>query len=100
LSWFYQNIMNPEKGEALAQVKRGHVAKLPIAQGSKSQQDRMIELVDVMLTLHERLLAAKSTAQKEVIQRQIDAVDAQIDSLVYKLYGLSRDEIRIVEELK
>ncbi len=29
LNWYYQNILNPEKGEALAQVKRGHLAKLP-----------------------------------------------------------------------
>ncbi|MBM4033564.1 MAG: endonuclease [Planctomycetes bacterium] len=30
LNWFYQNVLNPEKGEALAQVKRGHLAELPI----------------------------------------------------------------------
>ncbi len=30
LNWFYQRILNPEKGEALAQVKRGHLAQLPI----------------------------------------------------------------------
>lgn len=30
LNWYYQQVMNPEKGEALAQVKRGHIAKLPI----------------------------------------------------------------------
>lgn len=32
------------------------------------------------------------------IQGQIDATDAQIDRLVYALYGLTDDEIRIVEE--
>ena len=30
-------------------------------------------------------------------QRQIDATDAQIDALVYDLYGLTEDEIRLVE---
>ena len=29
---------------------------------------------------------------------QIDATDRQIDQLVYELYGLTDDEIRIVEE--
>jgi len=28
----------------------------------------------------------------------IDATDRQIDQLVYELYGLTEDEIRIVEE--
>ena len=29
LSWYYQNIVNNEVGEALAQVKRGHLEILP-----------------------------------------------------------------------
>jgi hypothetical protein len=34
---------------------------------------------------------------KELIQRQIDATDKQIDKLVYELYGLTEDEIKIIE---
>lgn len=36
-------------------------------------------------------------AQKEIIQRQIDATDAEIDRLVYELYDLTPEEIAIVE---
>jgi len=32
------------------------------------------------------------------LQRQIDATDRQIDRLVYELYGLTEEEIKIVEE--
>ena len=31
------------------------------------------------------------------LQRQIEATDGQIDALVYELYGLTEDEIKIVE---
>jgi len=34
---------------------------------------------------------------KYKLQRQIDATDAQINKLVYELYGLTEEEIRIVE---
>jgi hypothetical protein len=34
---------------------------------------------------------------KTPLQRQITATDHQIDKLVYELYGLSDDEIAIVE---
>jgi len=34
---------------------------------------------------------------KEMIQSQIQATDAQIDRLVYELYGLNEEEIKIVE---
>ncbi len=37
---------------------------------------------------------------KTAIQRQIDAADAQIDRLVYGLYGLTEEEIGIVEEAR
>ncbi|MFQ5857384.1 MAG: Eco57I restriction-modification methylase domain-containing protein [Anaerolineae bacterium] len=32
LNWFYQTIINPEEGEALAQVKRGHLAQSPVCE--------------------------------------------------------------------
>lgn len=31
------------------------------------------------------------------LQRQIEAADDEINRLVYKLYGLTDDEVRIVE---
>ena len=50
-----------------------------------------------MLRLHKQLAAAKSAAQKAILQRQIDATDAEIDRLVYDLYGLTAEEIALVE---
>ena len=35
---------------------------------------------------------------KELYERQIKLVDAQIDRLVYDLYELTEEEIRVVEE--
>jgi len=33
-----------------------------------------------------------------LLQRQIDKTDKQIDQLVYELYGLTEEEIKIVEK--
>ncbi|MCK4394244.1 hypothetical protein KAX17_15195 [Candidatus Bipolaricaulota bacterium] len=38
-----------------------------------------------------------SVHAKSLIQRQIDAIDKQIDHLVYELYSLTKEEIKIVE---
>lgn len=79
------------------------VSKLPIRRvdfskpADKTAHDRMVKLVDSMLGLHKQLTTAKSAAQKAVIQRQIDATDAEIDRLVYDLYDLTGGEIAIVE---
>ncbi len=60
--------------------------------------DRMVELVQRMLDLHKQLAAARIPDDKERLRRQIAATDQQIDQLVYELYGLTPEEIKIVEE--
>ena len=60
----------------------------------------MIELVERMLGLHKQLAVAKTEYARTNLQRQIDATDAQIDKLVYELYELTPDEIKIVESEK
>jgi type I restriction-modification system DNA methylase subunit len=54
-------------------------------------------LVDRMLALHKHLTTAKTDHEKTAIQRQIPATDREIDNLVYELYGLTEEEIAIVE---
>jgi hypothetical protein len=50
-----------------------------------------------MLKLHQDLPKAKTPHEHESIRRQIAATDKQIDELVYQLYRLTDEEIRIVE---
>ncbi len=58
----------------------------------------MVKLVESTLALHKQLSGAKSEQEKAVIQRQIDATDSEIDKLVYKLYGLTAEEIAVIED--
>jgi len=62
-----------------------------------ARHDQMVTLVQRMLDLHKELAAEQNPQVKTVLQRQIEATDAQIDRLVYELYGLSEEEIAIVE---
>ncbi len=52
---------------------------------------------DQMLTLDQWLQEARTPHEQTLLQRQIEATDRQIDSLVYELYGLTAEEITIVE---
>jgi hypothetical protein len=87
----------------LAQVQLPALSQLPISQinfsdpADKSRHDRMVELVERMLALHKQLAAAKIEHEKTALQRQIETTDRQIDALVYELYGLTEEEIKIVE---
>ncbi|MCX6842999.1 MAG: hypothetical protein NTX53_12035, partial [candidate division WOR-3 bacterium] len=63
----------------------------------KARHDRMDESVEMMLKLHKDLPKAKTPHEQESLQRQIAATDKAIDALVYELYGLTEEEIKVVE---
>jgi len=57
--------------------------------------DRLVILVRRMLALSQQLGEAKSPPAKTPIERQIHATDAEIDRLVFELYGLTEEEMQI-----
>ncbi len=77
------------------------MAKVPIRPinfsdpADKARHDRMVSLVERMLDLHKR--TPRTPQEQEMVKREIESTDRQIDALVYELYGLTDEEIRIVE---
>ncbi len=102
LGTLYDNLTK-EKGRVFAQVKLSKIKQLPIRlidfsdPADVARHDKMVALVEEMLELHKRLAAAKSDADKQRLQRAIAVTDKKIDALVYELYGLTAEEIKIVE---
>ena len=98
-----QATSTPFRGGYLA-LNRQYIEQLPIRRidftnkSDKSRHDRVVELVERMLALHEQLPQAQTDQDKAVLERQIATVDRQLDQLVYELYGLTEEEIAIVEE--
>lgn len=83
---FYYQTLNPEKGEALAEVKKENVEKLLIKNIPLQEQQPFITLVDQVLAAKQRDHAADTRA-----------LENEIDWRVYALYGLTEEEIAIVE---
>ena len=63
----------------------------------KAQHNKMVSFVEQMLALNKKIELAQTPQEKERLKRQITVTVQEIDSLVYELYGLNDDEIRIVE---
>ncbi len=99
---FIYTLMNPEKGEALAEVKKEHVEQLPIRvidfskPEDRRRHDEMVALVERMLDLHRRLPQAHEH-DRTLIERQIRDTDRRIDLLVYDLYALTPADISLLE---
>ena len=102
LSYRFKSIGKLKSGGIYEYFWNG-VSKLPIRRinfsdpADNARHDRMVQMVEQMLSLHKQLASSRTSHDKTLIQRQIDATDRQIDRLVYGLYGLTADEIGIVE---
>jgi len=64
---------------------------------NKARHDQIVKMVTRMLDLNKQLPKSRTPQSKTVIQRQIETTDRQIDELVYELYDLTKEEIKIVE---
>ncbi|MEK8021218.1 MAG: TaqI-like C-terminal specificity domain-containing protein, partial [Candidatus Parabeggiatoa sp.] len=64
----------------------------------KANHDKIVQLVEQMLALDKQIAAEKAPQTKTLLKRRIDATDKQIDEWVYQLYGLTAEEIDIVEK--
>ena len=60
----------------------------------KARHDKLVALVDNMLEPQKKYHDAKMDHDKKLYERQIKMVDAQIDRLVYGLYGLTEEEVK------
>jgi hypothetical protein len=65
----------------------------------KQQHDEIVALVDEMLQLQKDYAQAEreKEGRRHPLKRRIDEVDAAIDRRVYNLYGLTEEEIQVVE---
>jgi hypothetical protein len=93
--------LNPERGEALAEVKKKHVEILPVPpidlsdKQMKKMHDHLVELANQMLAVKERVL--ESVVHRGIHEQRIGILEKEINKLVYQLYGLTAGEIAIIE---
>jgi len=99
ISYLYINQVTQATKDDFPQVTIKDILSLPFPAVSKDDalHNHLVQLVEQMLALHKQLSEAKTGHEQTMIQRQIDATDQQIDKLVYELYELTPEEIKIVE---
>jgi len=103
LSYLYVNTSAIATKDDFRQTTLAELRRLPIPfpdftnKADKSRHDKLVVLVDKMLGLMPKLRAATAESEKAVLQNAVTATDQEIDKLVYELYGLMPDEIKLVE---
>lgn len=80
-------------------LKGVDLVKIPIRLPSKFQDQKIISFVNQMLSFQKKLHEENPSGnEKEGLERQIKNVDYEIDQEVYKLYGITAEEQKIIEE--
>lgn len=74
----------------------GYVGKIPVPNIGLDDQEPFIDLVEQIAIL---------TSSKEYLndvdkRKKVQMLENQIDQMVYKLYGLSQDEVKVIEYIK
>ena len=83
--WFFQSTA-PTSGMGTLRWKKVYVERLPIPKISATKQQPFVKLMDQILQAKATNLAADTSA-----------LEAEIDRLIYRLYGLTEEEIATVE---
>jgi len=88
--WLYFN--GKKKGELLELLYKP-VSEIPIKIISKTEQMPFVEMVDQILAITKNQDYLKNPQKQEKVKE----MEREIDRMVYQLYGLTKEEIRIVE---
>ena len=71
----------------------------PVYKANKEQQKEIVVLVDKMIFFNKELHETPENSDKwDSIKSEIEKTDKKIDQEVYKLYDLTADEIKIIED--
>lgn len=97
ITWYHHK-RNPKAQKGLfPKVLVSDLSNLPIRIPSESLSKRLVAAVTSVITLKDNAYKNQTPDEKNRLQRQIDSTDREIDRLVYELYELTDEEIKIVE---
>ncbi|WP_302279373.1 Eco57I restriction-modification methylase domain-containing protein [Brachyspira pilosicoli] len=97
LYWWFFTKNNMTLGSSGIRMLAMYIETLPIPEVDKDTESKLVNLVDSIIDLNKKLSSEKNPNTVEMLNARIQAVDKAIDKIVYSLYGLNDDEIRIIE---
>lgn len=71
---------------------------IPIPEPDKDTESKLVNLVVNIIDLNKKLSSEKNPNTIEMLNTRIQTVDKAIDKIVYSLYNLTDEEIRVIEE--
>ncbi len=92
--WLYHK--GKKQGEQL-QIDKAPLLEIPLIH---KEDEQIVKNVELLIKLNKKLKSINLEREKEIIAKQIYALEKQIDNVVYDLYGLTNKEIEFVGRKK
>ena len=97
LTWFFLQKTGTSLRGGYFRFKTKYLEPFPLPDLDEQSAQKLSSLAEQQLSTHKQLAEAKSDADKNLLEQRIQILDSQINAAVYKLYGLTSEEIKIVE---
>ena len=95
---FYIKKYFNEEDEAFPQIKVGQLRSLPIPISDKVRSEKITQVVVGIFQVNQSKSQFHDQQAALFAEREVVGLEAELDKLVYELYGLSSEEIDLVEE--
>ena len=95
--WIFKRISPHILAERLRFTKQ-YVSKVPIVDADVDDKNRIMQLSKDITNYYESFNSLDSTpAQKKILNRQIKVAEEELNNIIYRIYGLSDEEIAIID---
>ena len=97
-TFWFANTFDKFQRKTFPQFKVKELATFPIPNASPAEQEKIAKKAQTMLDLNKELQATSANTDKHnSLKLEIEKLDREIDEAIYKLYGLTAEEVKIIE---
>ena len=98
ISYWFAKAFDKFQRKIFPQFKVNELEKFPIWKGSTKEQKLVIQLVEDIIGFNKELQKTTENSEKWIsIKSDVEKSNKKIDEEVYKLYGLTNEDIKIIE---
>jgi len=95
---FYWRKNNSDEKKTFPKIKKEAILSIPIPKNvSDKQQNEIIKYVETLLKLNADKQNTTLPNQIEMIENRIEHAESKINQIIYELYDLTMDEIKLIE---
>ena len=99
IGWYFMNKFQISFEDTFPQIMIRDILQFPLPSFERINSRNFDNLVKQILESKKAATTAKTESEKEYLEKKCSTLDRQIDNLVYELYGLTDEEIKIIESI-